>query len=179
MKVDDVLLRIKELSHDIGTSSIMTNNALSSLISIVNDFNDLVCTEEECDDWKRIVTYKKTISPANIEEMIDEITDSLQDKTIEYIQENFDKHDIREYHGYMYQIIAEKASEIAEQILKDNYNLGSSLALFDYDSDAIINDVIKNLDYSVFDDAIEDIVNQSSSLSDKLADIGMSYNDFI
>lgn len=179
MGIDDVLLRLKELSYDFSVKSKISGSTLTSLIDIVNDFNNLVCTEEECDDWKRIVTYKKTISAANIEEMIDEITDSVQDKTIEYIQENFDKHDIREHHGYMYQIIVEKASEIAEQILEDNYNLGSSLALFDYDSDAIINDVVKNLDYSVFDDAIEDIVNQSSSLSDKLADIGMSYNDFI
>lgn len=179
MKVDNVLLRLKELSCDyVSKSSVISNNTLNSLIDIANELKNLVYAEEEC-DGKRIVTYKKTISAVNIEEMIDEITDSVQGKTIEYIQENFDKHDIQEYHGYMYQVIAEKASEITEQILEDNYNLGSSLALFDYDSDAIINDVMKNLDYSVFDDAIEDIVNQSSSLSDKLADIGMSYNDFI
>ena len=118
--------------------------------------------------------YRKAITLENVDDIIDKLIDDVQSKTIEFIQENYDKYDIKEYKEYMYQIISEKAWDIAEKILKNKYTINN-----DCDIDDIVNKIVKELDISMFDDVLSDILNYSPRVEDKLADIGMSQKDFI
>lgn len=114
-----------------------------------------------------------TISKLRDKYVLGEVSNKLQSKLIEYIQENYDKYDILWNREYMYSIIEEKSYDIGMDLIKKEYKTRPE------EQEDIVETICKEIDYDEFDDLFEDMINYSSSIEDKLADLGMSQKDFI
>ena len=98
-----------------------------------------------------------------------------EERLIEYVETSFTVDYIRESGSYIYQVIQEKAYEIAMQTLdnhKDDYD-------FNDDTDALAEAIFEHVDFDYIYDIIDNIIVQPSTIQEKMADIGMSQQDFL
>ena len=98
----------------------------------------------------------------------------VEEKIEEYIYDTFDKYYIKEYGSYVYSILTEKAYEITEDIItnQDEYMIVC-------DESELIDVLFEAIDLNYFYEIIDDIPNQSITMEEKMADVGMSYKDFL
>ena len=114
---------------------------------------------------------------------VDELTkDNVVEKMMKYVEEaiekyiydTFDRYYIQEYGSYVYSMLTEKAYEITEDIItnQDEY-------VIICDKDKLIDILFEAIDLNYFYEIIDNIPNQPITMEEKLADVGMSYKDFL
>lgn len=113
------------------------------------------------------------IDSSNIDKHLDVLVDKAQERVIEYIQGHYDKYDIQEHQSYMYQIITDKSYDIIIALLDEDYEVN------DNDFDSIVEQIQGELDFAEFYEVVDDILHTAMTMEEKLAEVGMSYRDFI
>ena len=129
--------------------------------------------------------YGDTIENFVIDESYyqDELTkDNVVEKMMKYVEEaiekyiydTFDRYYIKEHGSYVYSMLTEKAYEITEDIItnQDEY-------VIICDKDKLIDVLFEAIDLNCFYGIIDDIPNQPITMEEKMADVGMSYKDFL
>lgn len=116
---------------------------------------------------------RQRIDSSNIDKHLDVLVDKAQERVIEYIQEHYDKYDIQEHQSYMYQIITDKSYDIIIALLDKDYEVN------DNDFDSIVEQIQSELDFAEFYEVVDDILHAAMTMEEKLAEVGMSYRDFI
>ena len=116
---------------------------------------------------------RQCIDSSNIDKHLDVLVDKAQERVIEYIQEHYDKYDIQEHQSYMYQIITDKSYDIIIALLDKDYEVN------DNDFDSIVEQIQGELDFAEFYEVVDDILHAAMTMEEKLAEVGMSYQDFI
>lgn len=155
--------RMIRLAHSLGGHV----DILDSMHYAVNidDLTGLVSvdtkSEYECVDKDNLHVY------------LDKLVDKAQERVIEYIQDHYDKYDIQEYQEYMYQIITDKSYDIIIALLDEDYYIE------DEDFDFIVEQVQGELDFAEFYEVVDDILHTAMTTEEKLAEVGMSYRDFL
>jgi hypothetical protein len=99
---------------------------------------------------------------------------TTEERLEEYIQENYDRYIIGEYGSYVYQMIQQKAYDIASEVVeeaKEDYTID--------DEDIVIESIMEEIDFDSLYDLIEDILHAPITMEEKLADVGMSMRDFL
>ena len=117
--------------------------------------------------------HTKTI--LQVENAIKIFVPIIEDKMEEYISTEFDKYYIVDMGHYIYQIIQEKAYDIASEVVeseKEEY-------CYTPDEETIIDAIIDNIDFESLYELMDDILNAPSTMEEKLAEVGMSYADFL
>ena len=118
-----------------------------------------------------------------LENLLDELTHdnvvekmmkSVEEAIEKYIYNTFDKYHIKECDSYIYSILTEKIYEIISDIIinQDEY-------ITIVNQDELIDIVFNEVDLNYFYDMIDDILNQPITMEEKMADVGMSYKDFL
>ena len=113
----------------------------------------------------------------------DELTkDNVVEKMMKYVEEAiekyiydiFDRYYIKEHGSYVYSMLTEKAYEITEDIItnQDEYMIVCS-------ESELIDVLFEAIDLNYFYEIIDDIPNQPITMEEKMADVGMSYKDFL
>lgn len=114
---------------------------------------------------------------------VDELTkDNVVEKMMKYVEEaiekyiydTFDRYYIQEYGSYVYSMLTEKAYEITGDIItnQDEY-------VIICDKDKLIDVLFEAIDLNYFYGIIDNIPNQPITMEEKMADVGMSYKDFL
>lgn len=116
---------------------------------------------------------RQRIDSSNIDKHLDVLVDKAQERVIEYIQEHYDKYDVQEHQLYMYQIITDKSYDIIIALLDEDYEVN------DNDFDSIVEQIQGELDFAEFYEVVDDILHTAMTMEEKLAEVGMSYRDFI
>lgn len=116
---------------------------------------------------------KQCIDSSNVDKHLDVLVDKAQERVIEYIQEHYDKYDVQEHQSYMYQIITDKSYDIIIALLDEDYEVN------DNDFDSIVEQIQSELDFAEFYEVVDDILHAAMTMEEKLAEVGMSYRDFI
>lgn len=116
---------------------------------------------------------RQCIDSSNIDKHLDVLVDKVQERVIEYIQEHYDKYDVQEHQSYMYQIITDKSYDIIIALLDEDYEVN------DNDFDSIVEQIQGELDFAEFYEVVDDILHTAMTMEEKLAEVGMSYQDFI
>ena len=113
----------------------------------------------------------------------DELTkDNVVEKMMKYVEEaiekyiydTFDRYYIKEHGPYVYSMLAEKAYDIVEDIItnQDEYIIVCN-------ESELIDVLFEAIDLNYFYEIIDDIPNQPITMEEKMADVGMSYKDFL
>lgn len=113
----------------------------------------------------------------------DELTkDNVVEKMMKYVEEaiekyiydTFDRYYIKEHGPYVYSMLTEKAYEITEDIItnQDEYMIVCN-------ESELIDVLFEAIDLNYFYEIIDDIPNQPITMEEKMADIGVSYKDFL
>lgn len=116
---------------------------------------------------------RQRIDSSNIDKHLDVLVDKAQERVIEYIQEHYDKYDVQEHQSYMYQIITDKSYDIIIALLDEDYEVN------DNDFDSIVEQIQGELNFAEFYEVVDDILHTAMTMEEKLAEVGMSYRDFI
>ena len=121
-----------------------------------------------------IVTFEKELESRNI---IDEVENLLKD----YVLEHFNRYDIQEMGSCIYNVADEKAYDLLCNYineLHENYYFDEEYDE-EYDVDNYAEKYYRDIDIYCIDEIIDDILNASVTMEEKLADIGMSIKDFL
>lgn len=113
----------------------------------------------------------------------DELTkDNVVEKMMKYVEEaiekyiydTFDRYYIKEHGPYVYSMLTEKAYEITEDIItnQDEYIIVCN-------ESELIDVLFEAIDLNYFYEIIDDIPNQPITIEEKMADVGVSYKDFL
>ena len=103
-----------------------------------------------------------------------EFSPEVEERLKEYIENNYDRYDIKEYGDYIYSVIQEKAYEFAYEIIeqsKDEYIIPNE--------DKIVEEIIEQIDFESIYELVEAILKSPITTEDRLADLGMSMSDFL
>lgn len=115
--------------------------------------------------------YQDELTKDNVvEKMMRYVEEAIE----KYIYDTFDRYYIQEYGSYVYSMLTEKAYEIAEDIItnQDEY-------MIICDKYTLIDVLFEAIDLNYFYEIIDDIPNQPITIEEKMADVGMSYKDFL
>ena len=106
--------------------------------------------------------------------VVEKMMKSVEEAIEKYIYNTFDKYYIKECNSYIYSILTEKIYEIISDIIinQDEY-------ITIVNQDELIDIVFNEVDLNYFYDMIDDILNQPITMEEKMADVGMSYKDFL
>lgn len=118
------------------------------------------------------IKYKTILTPKKISRT--RLVPTTEERLEGYIQDNYDRYIVQEYGTYIYQMIQEKAYDIASEIIeeaKDEYDI--------QDEDAVIEAIIEEIDFDSMYELVEDILHAPITMEEKLADVGMSIRDFL
>ena len=118
-----------------------------------------------------VVTFEKELESRNI---IDEVENLLKD----YVLEHFNKYDIQEMGSCIYNVADEKAYDLLCNYideLHENYYFDEEY----YDVNNYAEKYYGDIDIYCIDEIIDDILNASVTMEEKLADVGMSIKDFL
>lgn len=110
-----------------------------------------------------------------VEDAIKIFVPIIEDKIEEYISTEFDKYYIVDMGHYIYQVIQEKAYDIASEVVeseKEEY-------YYTPDEETIIDAIVDNINFETLYELMDDILNAPSTMEEKLAEVGMSYADFL
>ena len=105
-----------------------------------------------------------------VEKMMKYVEEAIE----KYIYDTFDRYYIKEHGSYVYSMLTEKAYEITEDIItnQDEYMIVCS-------ESELIDVLFEAIDLNYFYEIIDDIPNQPITMEEKMADVGMSYKDFL
>jgi hypothetical protein len=123
------------------------------------------------------INYKindKEILSVNMLKEIDELKFLLEEKVEEYILNEIDKDMINDYGVYIYQLIQDKAYDLAYEIIeksKEEYDIPNE--------DEIVEAIMSSIKYDSFYELLEDISIAPTTIEEKMSDIGMSNKDFL
>ena len=118
-----------------------------------------------------VVTFEKELESRNI---IDEVENLLKD----YVLEHFNRYDIQEMGSCIYNVADEKAYDLLCNYideLHENYYFDEEY----YDVNNYAEKYYGDIDIYCIDEIIDDILNASVTMEEKLADVGMSIKDFL
>lgn len=115
--------------------------------------------------------YSEELTKDNV---VEKMMKYVEEKIEEYIYDTFDRYYIKEYGSYVYSMLTEKAYEITEDIItnQDEY-------MIICDESELIDVLFEAIDLNYFYEIIDDIPNQPITMEEKMADVGMSYKDFL
>lgn len=115
--------------------------------------------------------YPEELTKDNV---IEKMMKYVEEKIEEYIYDTFDRYYIKEYGSYIYSMLTEKAYEITKDIItnQDEY-------MIICDESELIDVLFEAIDLNYFYEIIDDIPNQPITMEEKMADVGMSYKDFL
>lgn len=99
---------------------------------------------------------------------------TIEDNIVEYIEENFDKYSISEYGSCIYDVIQSKAYDIAYDVFEKAKEDTVVIGIED-----IVEVVIGKIDFDSMYEIVDDILNQPMTAEEILAEVGMSYRDFL
>lgn len=99
---------------------------------------------------------------------------TIEDNIAEYIEENFDKYSISEYGSCIYDVIQSKAYDITYDVFEKAKEDTVVIGIED-----IVEVVIEKIDFDSMYEIIDDILNQPMTAEEILAEVGMSYRDFL
>lgn len=127
------------------------------------------------ENW--VINYKindKEILSVNMLKEIDKLRFLLEEKVEEYIENEIDKYMINDYGVYIYQVIQDKAYDLAYEIIeksKEEYDIPNE--------DEIVEAIMSSIKYDSFYELLEDISIAPTTIEEKMSDIGMSNRDFL
>lgn len=109
--------------------------------------------------------------------VVDKVLDSIEDEIEDFIYNNFDRYYIQEAGECIYSVLTEKAYEITEKVIteQENYDLPSEQKMVE----KIIEVAYNAINFTNMYEIIDDILNQPITMEEKLAEVGMSYKDFL
>lgn len=112
-----------------------------------------------------------------IDNVVDKVLDSIEDEIEDFIYNNFDRYYIQEVGECIYSVLTEKAYEITEKVIteQENYDLPSEQKMIE----EIIEVAYNAINFTNMYEIIDDILNQPITMEEKLAEVGMSYKDFL
>ena len=116
--------------------------------------------------------YRTTLTPQKVLKI--NLVPITEERLEDYIQDNYDRYNIKEYGSYIYQVIQEKAYDIASEVVeeaKDDYIID--------DEEKIIDVILENIDFDSLYELVENILHAPITMEDKLAEVGMSIADFL
>ena len=99
---------------------------------------------------------------------------TTEERLENYIEDHCDRYIVNEYGSYIYQMIQEKAYDIASEVVeeaKEEYDI--------QDEDEIIEAIVEAVDFDSMYELVEDILHAPITMEEKLADVGMSISDFL
>ena len=125
------------------------------------------------------VNYDKIKPVLTIEEMENSamaniLVSAIENELEEYIYDNFDRYELIEYGSYIYSVIQEKAYEFIGKAVdkaKEEYDIE--------DEDKYVDGLFEAIDFDSLYDMVDDVINAPMTTEEKLAEIGMSYRDFL
>lgn len=115
--------------------------------------------------------YQDELTKDNVvEKMMKYVEEAIE----KYIYDTFDRYYIKEHGSYVYSMLTEKAYEITEDIItnQDEYMIVCN-------ESELIDVLFEAIDLNYFYEIIDDIPNQPITMEEKMADVGMSYKDFL
>lgn len=115
--------------------------------------------------------YPEELTKDNVvEKMMKYVEEAIE----KYIYDTFDRYYIKEHGPYVYSMLTEKAYEISEDIItnQDEYMIVCN-------ENELIDVLFEAIDLNYFYEIIDDIPNQPITMEEKMADVGMSYKDFL
>lgn len=105
----------------------------------------------------------------------------IEERIESWLLENYDRYELIECGNYICDVIQEKAYELVSdhidalieemEIIDENSNPIAS--------ETIIEAIINEIDFCVLYDVADEIINAPITMEEKLAEIGMSYRDFL
>lgn len=189
-EIKHTLTKIQEISSDLFDEYIdkpITKDGLlqmkSQLEQLDNDITHMKISYCNFtfmyDDYDSIsnIIIKEAIDMLTINNVVDKMIDNIEEKIEQYIYNNFDRYYIQEAGECIYSIITEKAYEITEKVIteQENYDLPSEQKIVE----KIIEVAYNAINFTNMYEIIDDILNQPITMEEKLADVGMSYKDFL
>lgn len=115
--------------------------------------------------------YPEELTKDNVvEKMMKYVEEAIE----KYIYDTFDRYYIKEHGPYVYSMLTEKAYEITEDIItnQDEYMIVCN-------ESELIDVLFEAIDLNYFYEIIDDIPNQPITMEEKMADVGVSYKDFL
>lgn len=145
----------------------ITSTTTSSPSTIINYYYEDIIENFAIDEEY----YSEKLTKDNV---VEKMMKYVEEKIEEYIYDTFDRYYIKEYGSYVYSILTEKAYEITEDIItnQDEYMIVC-------DESELIDVLFEAIDLNYFYEIIDDIPNQPIIMEEKMADVGMSYKDFL
>lgn len=109
---------------------------------------------------------------------VDVLKCALQaEETLEqWLIDNYDRYELMDCGGYIYDITQEQAYTVVSDIIE---KLAKDVNMECEDEEAIIQAVLENIDFDSLYTVAEDIINAPITMEEKLAEVGMSYRDFL
>ena len=147
------------------------NSTGSSAYITINSWGDTVIFGTQFNGQGIRVNYRFQVNKRIISK---KFVPTTEERMEEYIQDNYDRYMINEYGSYIYQMIQEKAYDLASELVeeaKEDYIIDNE--------EQVIESILEEIDFDSLYDLIEDILNAPITMEEKLADIGMSMRDFL
>ena len=154
-------------------SNYTTNNTSQLIKTVYTNGGQLVQIFEDL--YTTHTTYTNTKQPLTSKEISETTLVLTTEERLEnYIEDHCDRYIVNEYGSHIYQMIQEKAYDIASEVVeeaKEEYDI--------QDEDEIIETIVKAIDFDSIYDLVEDILHAPITMEEKLADVGMSISDFL
>lgn len=118
------------------------------------------------------VHYRYVLLPQSVSKT--KLVPTTEERLEGYIQDNYDRYIVHEYGSYIYQMIQEKAYDIASEVVeeaKEDYDIR--------DEEAVIDAILEEVDFDSLYDLVEDILHAPITMEERLAEVGMSIRDFL
>ena len=141
------------------------------LIKITSTYSNLSNYSNIIENFIIDENYYQELNQDNVvEKMMKYVENNIE----EYIYNTFDRYYIQEHGSYVYSILIEKIYEIIKDVIitQDEY-------IITCDKSQLIDILFEAIDLNYFYEIIDDIPNQPITMEEKMADVGMSYKDFL
>lgn len=188
-KAMHTLIQIQKLAPELFDSYMGESMNESTLTKMKWELSQLKSTIEYSDTQSGISTlqifYDELINSdiydisclLTTDNVVDKVLDSIEDEIEDFIYNNFDRYYIQEAGECIYSVLTEKAYEITEKVIteQENYDLPSEQKMVE----EIIEVAYNAINFTNMYKIIDDILNQPITMEEKLAEVGMSYKDFL
>lgn len=108
---------------------------------------------------------KKEVDPLSLSEIVEERLES-------FIYETMDRQYILDCGSCIDSVIVEKAYEEIDKLLHEE-------EVSEEEFDTLASEVMKNIDFDLFNEIIDNILDAPITMEEKLAEVGMSQRDFL
>ena len=134
------------------------------------DQNSIIGSITYCDE---VINTKETLTLKAIPNS--NLISLVEERIEEHILDNYDKQELKESGHYIYQIVQEKAYELASEALKE----AEEEWIVPSETDELIEAILKEIDFDSIYDTIDNILDAPITMEDKLSEVGMSIRDFL